>query len=119
MRRRISLLVAISVIVGVTGCSARLAHFTPYTEMAFAQSEAVAVLHFMPRDQAYVELGEISILVRSWNRETYVMELRHKARAIGANAIVLLGDRTTEALVSRGRVTPMREVVAIAIRYTS
>lgn len=109
---------AIALVVGVIGCASPTPRLIPYTEVAYAPSETVLVLHAMPTDRTYVELGEISLPVRASNRETYVMELQKMARQIGANAIVLLGDRYTAALVTRGRVTPMREAIAIAIRYT-
>jgi hypothetical protein len=106
-------------VAGIIGCASRPPHFIPYTEVAYAPSDTVAVLHAMPSDRAYLELGEISIPVRSWNRGTYVMELRNRAREIGANAIVILGDRSTGAILTRGTTIPLREVVAVAIRYTS
>lgn len=109
---------AIAVIVGIIGCASPTPRFIPYTEVAYAPSETVLVLHAMPSDRTYVELGEVSVLVGMSNQGTHVMALRNMASQIGAHAIVLLGDRYTAAPVTRIRVTPMREAIAIAIRYT-
>src|SRR5262245_5916817 len=109
---------ALAVIVGIIGCASPTPRFIPYTEMAYAPSETVLVLHTMPSDRTYVELGEVSVHVSVSNGETHVMAMRDVARQIGANAIVLVGDRATAQLVHRGRTISTREAVAIAIRYT-
>jgi len=109
---------ALAVIVGVIGCASHNPRFVPYTEIAYAPSEEVFVLHTMPSDRRYVELGEVSVPVSVSNGETHVMAMRDFARQIGANAIVLVGDRATALLVNRGRIIPTREAIAIAIRYT-
>jgi hypothetical protein len=109
---------AIALVVGVVGCASPSPRFIPYTEMDYTPCESVLVLHTMPRDRTYVELGEVSIPVRVSNHETHVMELRNRAGQMGANAIVLLGDRPMSALVTRGRATLTREAIAIAIRFT-
>ena len=109
--------VGISVAGGVIGCAASSTRFAPYTETAYEPSDAVVVLHGMPTDRTYVALGEVSVPVRASNRETHVIELRNRARQVGADAIVLLGHRYTGAVVSRGTTVPQREAVAVAIRY--
>src|SRR5262245_34948490 len=86
--------------------------------MAYAPSDTVLVMQALPSDRRYVEVGEVSVFLSVSNGENPRVAMRDVARQIGANAIVLVGDRATALLVHRGRTISTREAVAIAIRYT-
>ncbi len=78
-------------------------------------------LHTAPVGRRSVEIGQLAIRVNKSNEETVVLALKAKARALGADAIILLGERSTGAVAipvgTMAVAVPLRSLVAIAIRY--
>lgn len=73
-------------------------------------------------DRRYVELGDLCIRVTRSTQETAVLHLTEKAREIGADGIILIGERSAGAVGAPvGQMIfaiPRRETCAVAIRYT-
>ena len=96
--------------------------FVPFTTQTYRQTNTVEVLYSKPPGKPYVELGELSIRLNKASAESWVLLLRAKAQEIGADAIVLLGDRPAGSIaVPAGPIAvavPLRDKVALAIKYT-
>jgi uncharacterized protein YbjQ (UPF0145 family) len=90
-------------------------------EQAYPATQSVEVLRTKPVDRAYIELGELSVRVKKSTEESAILFLKEKAREIGADAIVVLGERSEGAVaVPSGYnvvVVPLRGLVAVAIKY--
>jgi hypothetical protein len=110
-----------SVIMLVACASTPTVSFMRYTEQAYPATQSVEVLRTKPVDRAYVELGELSVRVKKSTEESAVLFLKEKAREVGADAIVVLGERSGGAVaVPAGYnvvLVPLRDLVAIAIKY--
>lgn len=103
----------------LTGCAPAV-HLTPYSDLHLAPTHEVAVLQNKPT-RAYEVLGEMWV---SANDSKGVLAMRKKAMAIGADAIVLEGERNAGAVAvplqgaPGGAVAvPIKRSYAVAIRY--
>ncbi len=103
----------------LAGCAPAV-HLTPYSDLHLAPSHEVAVLQQKPT-RAYEVLGEMWV---SANDSKGVLAMRKKAMEIGADAIVLEGERTAGAVAvplqgaPGGAVAlPIKRSYAVAIRY--
>jgi hypothetical protein len=104
------------------GCASTPAvRVTRYTAETFPPSTDVKVLRMPPPDRDYVELGEVSIRLRKLTEETAVSMLCTKAAELGADAIILLGERHKGSVLAPVGdmyvAVPIRELSAVAIRY--
>lgn len=116
------LITAITVLasLGVTGCAPKVS-YSPYSGQTFAPTARVDVFRTKVADRRYVELGELCIRVKRSTQETAVLHLTEKAREIGADGIILIGERPAGGVAAPvGQIVvaiPLREACAVAIRY--
>lgn len=78
----------------VSGCAARVS-YSPYSRETFAPTTKVDVLRTKSADRRYIELGELCIRVTRSTQDTAVLRLTDRAREIGADGIVLTGERSS------------------------
>ncbi|MXW79351.1 MAG: hypothetical protein F4Z57_10290 [Gemmatimonadetes bacterium] len=108
VRSRIAQGFVLACVLGVIGCGARIA-FVATNEPYAAWDGPVRILHEMPIERAFVELGVlISRGYQAHRWDDVVRALQEKGREQGANAIVLIGR---EAVFSDNI-----QIAAIAIR---
>ncbi len=102
------------------GCSPSV-NFMKYTENTYPPTNSVEVLRNKPVSQEYTELGELSLKIKKSNEEEAVLKLKEKAKEIGADAIILLGENSEgSVLVPVGNLyasVDMRYIKVIAIKY--
>jgi len=92
-----------------------------YTSSQYAPTTDVEILQIKPPDRRFKEIGLLSIRLHNNRDENAVLYLVERAREIGADAIVILGE------ISAGSVAmplgtmfvavPLRDLQALAIRY--
>lgn len=74
-----------------------------------------------PIQKEFIELGELSVRLKKSTEENAVIFLKEKAKSIGADAIVILGETSHGAVaVPIGKmyvVVNKRYLKALAIRY--
>lgn len=122
MNLRLILLAAtFGALMGASGCAARVT-YSPYSSQTFTPTASVDVLRTRVAERRYVELGELCIRVNRSTAETAVIRLTEKAKEIGADALILIGDRSAGPVaVPIGQMAvavPLRDACAVAIRYT-
>lgn len=114
------LIVFVITAVLLTGCAQPI-KFARYTETTYPPTTEVEVLRTKPADRAYVELGEIRLRLKRSNEEDAILLIKQKAREVGANAIVILGEESRGAMLmpagNMAMAVPIRVLVAVAIRY--
>ncbi len=115
-------LLLIGIILGLAACApSSSVRFARYTEASYSPTADVEVLRTKPADRPYVELGELRLRVKKSNEDDAILSLKQKAREIGADAIVILGEQTRGAvMVPVGTIAvaaPIRILIAVAIHY--
>lgn len=106
------------------GCSPSV-DFMRYTEEVYQPTSSVEVLRSRPVEKEYLELGELSIRIKKGllfnNQEEAVFKLKEKAKEIGANAIIILGEETEGATIIHdddlSTAVAKRYLKAIVIKY--
>jgi len=92
-----------------------------YTTDSFRPTNHIDVLHTKPVEKDYMEIAEISIRLNKKTREYGVAYLKEKAKQLGADAIILLGERSRGAVAvpvgSMLLAVPLKDICAIAIKY--
>lgn len=92
-----------------------------YSEDIYPPTNSVEVLRNKPVEKDYIELGELSLKIKRSNQEEAVLQLKEKAKEIGADAIILLGeDSEGNVIVPIGNLyasVDLRYIKAIAIKY--
>jgi len=92
-----------------------------YTAEIFPPTTQVEVIHTKPISRDYIEIGEIAIRLRKATQENAVVYLIGKAKELGADAILIIGERSKGAVAMPiGYIVvavPIRELYAIAIKY--
>lgn len=115
------LMISVIVFTLLIGCAGPDVKVMLYTGDSYPPTTDVQVFRTAPVDRKYSEIGELSLRVKKSNRETAVFQLRERAKAIGADAIILMGERSAGAIampMGQGAVAvPLREIYAIAIKY--
>lgn len=98
--------------------------FIKYSEETYSATTSVDVFRNKPVDREYIELGELSLRVKKGifsNQESVVLKLKEKAKEIGADAIIILGEESEgSVIVPIGDLytsVDKRYIIAIAIRY--
>ena len=98
--------------------------FVRYSDETYPASVSVEVFRNKPVDKEYIELGELSLRVKKGlfsNQEEVVIKLKEKAKELGADAIIILGEeKEGSVIVPVGDVytsVDKRYIKAIAIRY--
>jgi hypothetical protein len=102
------------------GCSPSV-NFMKYIDENYPPTNSVEVLRSKPASRDYIELGELSLKIKKSNEDQAVLKLKEKAKEIGADAIILLGENSEgSVLVPIGNLyasVDMRYIKAIAIKY--
>jgi len=105
-------------LLALTGCAT--VNMTPYQELTFAPTTQVEVLQTKP-DRQYDVLAEMWV---SSNDKKGVLKMRKKAMEIGADALILEGERTAGAIAIPMQGMPggavaaaIKRTYAVAIRY--
>ncbi len=95
--------------------------YMKYTTNQYNPSNNVDVLHTYPNDRKYNELGKLSIKLKKSIREDAVLYMKDKAKSIGADAIVIIGERNEgSVMVPVGKYYVKVDKIyldAIAIKY--
>ncbi len=113
----------ISIIVSamLIGCAGPMVKVMRYSGDDYSPTTEVQIFRTAPVDRKYIEIAELSLRVKKSNQETAVFQLREKAKSIGADALILMGERSAGAIampMGQGAVAvPLREIYAIAIKY--
>lgn len=109
------LFIIMSVIL--SGCTTPV-KVTRYTTAVFPPTHHVEVLHTKAPNRDYVELGELSVKA---NDEEAIKHLTEKAKELGADAILLLGERQQGSIAmpvgQMWMAIPAKRLTAVAIRY--
>ena len=105
----------------LTSCGTPRIKVTRYTETTYAPTPAVEVLRTKPSEKPYEELGELSIQLRPSDEELAVMHLKEKAKSLGADALLIIGENSRGAVAmpmgTSAIAFPIRFLNAVAIRY--
>lgn len=92
-----------------------------YTAEIFPPTTQIEVLHTKPVTRDYMEIGEIAIRLTKATEENAVVYLIGKAKELGADAIMIIGERSKGAVAmpigTMAVAVPIRELYAIAIKY--
>jgi hypothetical protein len=112
----------VAMVVLLAGCAQQpTTRFARYTEVTYPPTAEVQVHRTKPSDRAYVELGEVRLRLNKGNEDDAILFLNNKAREVGANAIVILGEESRGAALvpidNMAMAVPIRDIVAVAIRY--
>lgn len=109
-----------STLVLLVAC-APATRFARYTDVTYPPTTEVEVLRTKPIDRPYEELGEIRLRLKRSNEDDAVLILKEKAQEVGADAIVILGEESHGAAIlpagNMAIAVPLRDLVAVAIRY--
>ena len=107
----------------LSGCSPSV-NFMKYSDDNYPPTNSVEVLRNKPVEKEFTELGELSIQVKKGifsNQEEVVLKLKEKAKEIGADAIIILGEESEgSVIVPIGNLytsVDKRFIKAIAIKY--
>lgn len=101
-------------------------HVMRYTTALFPPSSNVEILRTKPADREYIEIGEVSIRLKEGAlyqrlRDNAVLMLAEKAKELGADALILIGERqrgATYVPVGRSVVgVNKQDLVGVAIKY--
>ena len=107
----------------VAGCATTNVKVMRYTTEIYAptQPSSVEILRTKIEGRPYTEIGEVSLRIKKSNEETAVAMLREKAAQLGANALILMGERSVGAIAmpvgSMAVAVPLREIYGVAIKY--
>ena len=119
MRALLLIIIAISV-----GCASSNVNVMRYTNNVYTRTspEHVKVFRTLNNDRPYIELAEVSSRIKSSSQETVIADLREKAAELGADALVLVGERSLGSnILNIGNGVSIakarREICAIAIKY--
>jgi len=112
----------IFLLVLTLGCAACMpsVHVMRYTAAIYPPSSNVEILRTKPADRQYLEIGEISLELNAFNRKNSVFILSEEARKLGADALLLLGEKGSGAMIlpiGMGYTINSERLVGIAIKY--
>lgn len=114
-------LVGILAALASAGCEGPRAQAMRYTNEVFPPTEHVDILRTAIPEREYVEIAEVSIRINDETRETAVALLREECAKLGADALVLMGERSTGTVaIPVGQMIvakPKREMYGVAIEY--
>jgi len=98
--------------------------FISYRDESYPASSSIEVFRSKSIEKEYIELGELSLRVKNGlfgNQDEVVLKLKEKAKEIGADAIIILGEETEgNVIVPIGNLynsIDKRYIKAIAIKY--
>lgn len=113
----------VGVVMGLicAGCAGPQVKVMRYTDEVFPPSEQVDVLRTTIPDREYVEIADVSVRINADTRETAVTLLREACARLGADALLLMGERPAGAVaIPVGEMVfakPVNEMYGIAIKY--
>lgn len=118
-------IVLICFLILITLSCSPSASFMKYNDDSYPPTNFVEVLRYKPIGKEFTELGELSIQIKKGilfgNEEDAVLDLIGKAKEIGADAIIIVGeDSEGSVIVPVGSVyttVDKRYLKAIAIKY--
>jgi len=114
-------LAAIIFVLVVAGCGGPQPKVMRYTNQTFSPTDHVEILRTSIPDRQYIEIAEISIKVKKGNKKSAATLLSEKAAKLGADALLLMGERSVGAVaIPVGEMVfakPIREIYGIAIKY--
>ena len=91
--------------------------FLRYTEQTFEPTQEFQVFQTNPPDKDYTELG----LLSTETGKKAIINLKKKAKEIGANAIIIIGEKNEGTVaMPMGNMAygiPIKKLEAVAIRY--
>jgi uncharacterized protein YbjQ (UPF0145 family) len=92
-----------------------------YTNEIFQPTSKCEVFHTKQIGRDYIEIGEVSVRLNKSTEENAIAYLNEKAKELGANAIIIIGERTRGAVAmpvgNMSVAIPIKDLYAIAIRY--
>ena len=95
--QKVKYLIICIIIIFQFGCGPSVT-FIKYTENNFNPTTSVDVIRIKPIDRKFTELGELLVRITKDiilnNEEEAVLQLKEKAKEIGADAIIILGEET-------------------------
>jgi len=108
----------------LSGC-ARTVSYMRYTDDNYPPTKNVEVLRAKPISKKFIELGELKLRVSRSNENSAVISLKAKAKSIGADAIVMLGETSGGSVAvpintmqgTMYSVVNKRYITALAIKY--
>jgi hypothetical protein len=104
----------------LTACAPQI-RLMRYTSSDYPPTTNVEVLQIKPPNKQFKELGVLSVRLDKRTEENAVLYLVERAREIGADAIVILGEVPAGAVAmpmgSLAVAVPLRDLKALAIRY--
>jgi hypothetical protein len=106
-----AILLALS--LALVGCATPVV-VSPYTTKTFPPNENAQILHALPKDRPYIELGELSFQMMRTNQTQAPLAILEKAKAMGADAVVILDAKRPGVAPGGIRVLTL---TGIAIRY--
>lgn len=105
-----------SLFLALTGCASQI-RFMRYTSSDYPPTGDVEVLQIKPPNKQFRELGVLSVRLNKHTEENAVLYLVERAREIGADAIVIMGEVSAGAVLVGAVAVPLRDLQALAIRY--
>lgn len=91
--------------------------FLRYTDQTFEPTNEVEVFQTNPPEKEYTELG----LLSTETGDDAIIDLKNKAKEIGANAIIIIGEKNKGTVAmpvgNMAYGIPINELEAVAIRY--
>jgi len=112
--------IGLTLCIIIAGCAPNV-KFMKYTSEIYTATQEVEVLRAKPVRKNFIELGELSVRLKKTTEENAVLYLTEKAKSIGADAIVILGEASSGSMaVPMGymyAVVNKRYLKALAIRY--
>ncbi|MBN2267309.1 MAG: hypothetical protein JW725_03130 [Candidatus Babeliaceae bacterium] len=92
-----------------------------YATEIFQPTNRIEIIHTKPVNRDYIEIGEVSIQLKKSTEENAEALLAEKAKELGANALIIIGERSKGAVVvpigNMAVAVPLRELYGIAIKY--
>ena len=104
----------------IVGCALPI-RVTPYTTIQYEATQNVEVMRTKPPDREYIEIAELRTRVGAANRHLALPNMVEKAKQIGADAIILLGEQEQGKALIGGTTAPvaasLMDMIGIAIKY--
>ena len=94
---------------------------TSYTDTQYNPTNTIDVIRTNSVSRDYIELAELRTRVGALNRDKAIINIKEKAKEIGADAIIILGEETQGAIITTNNygatAGSVQDMVAIAIKY--
>lgn len=120
MNKLIRLSIFIVFLVGCTVTQPKV-KVMRYTTEIFQPTNRIKVIHTKSMNRDYIEIGEVSVRLKKSTEENAAVLLAEKAKKLGANALIIIGERSKGAVAipigNMAIAVPLRELYGIAIKY--